>query len=97
MLNCRFLHAVYQTEGVSSDGHKKFFKKPWASTALMFFAMVLCLPIAWIASFIESRQKKAAATNREKEPLISPEQSERIKQHFCYDAFYGNRGDFVTR
>ena len=31
---------VYQTEGETFDGSIKNFKKPWASTALMFVAMV---------------------------------------------------------
>ncbi|EIE22282.1 hypothetical protein COCSUDRAFT_42626 [Coccomyxa subellipsoidea C-169] len=63
---------VYQTEGEDLSGHVKFFKKPWASTALMFVAMVMCLPIAWGASLIESRRKKSAASSEHK-PLLSDE------------------------
>ncbi len=40
MLCCDDIPAVYQTEGEDFDGHAKFFKKPWAATALMFAAMV---------------------------------------------------------
>lgn len=57
-------HAVYQTEGEDLNGHDKFFKKPWASTALMFFAMILCLPISWVAKC------KAASTGDERKPLL---------------------------
>lgn len=63
-------YAVYQTEGEDLSGHVKFFKKPWASTALMFVAMVMCLPIAWVASLVESRQKKSAVSSEHK-PLLS--------------------------
>ena len=65
-------YAVYQTEGEDLSGHVKFFKKPWASTALMFVAMVMCLPIAWVASLVESRLKKSAASSEHK-PLLSDE------------------------
>ncbi len=64
--------AVYQTEGEDLDGNTKYFKKPWASTALMFLAMVMCLPIAWIAAAIESRRKKSAASS-ERKPLLGEE------------------------
>ena len=62
--------AVYQTQGEDFDGHAKYFKKPWASTALMFFAMVFCLPIAWIASAVERSRKRRAAGSGEHEPLL---------------------------
>ena len=64
---------MYQTEGEDFDGKAKYFKKPWASTALMFFAMVFCLPIAWIASAIERRRKKAVASDGKNEPLLHQE------------------------
>ena len=64
--------AVYQTEGEDLSGHTKYFKKPWASTALMFVAMVMCLPIAWIAAAIESHRKKSAASS-ERKPLLGEE------------------------
>ncbi|BDA43255.1 Solute carrier family 35 member F6 [Coccomyxa sp. Obi] len=66
-----FSKVVYQTEGEDMSGHPKYFKKPWASTALMFLAMVMCLPIAWIAAAIESRRKKSAASERK--PLLGEE------------------------
>ncbi|CAL5221472.1 g3669 [Coccomyxa viridis] len=59
---------VYQTEGETFDGSIKSFKKPWASTALMFVAMVMCLPIAWIARLVEMEKKKKSSD--ESKPLI---------------------------
>ncbi|CAK0780911.1 hypothetical protein CVIRNUC_005219 [Coccomyxa viridis] len=59
---------VYQTEGETFDGSVKDFKKPWASTALMFVAMVMCLPIAWIARLVETHKKKKSSD--EQKPLL---------------------------
>ncbi|CAL8468753.1 g8293 [Coccomyxa elongata] len=67
-----FSKVVYQTEGEDLNGHTKYFKKPWASTALMFLAMVMCLPIAWIAAAIESHRRKSAASS-ERKPLLGEE------------------------
>ena len=66
---------MYQTQGQDFDGHAKFFKKPWASTALMFVAMVFCLPIAWIGTAIEARMKKRAAGSSEHEPLLNGDEN----------------------
>ena len=55
-------------EGEIFDGSVKDFKKPWASTALMFVAMVMCLPIAWIARLVETHKKKQ--NNDESKPLL---------------------------
>ena len=56
------------TEGETFNHHIKKFEKPWASTALMFLAMVMCLPIAWVARLVEERKKKK--TSEEKKPLL---------------------------
>lgn len=80
------------------SGHPKYFKKPWASTALMFVAMVLCLPIAWIAAAIEAHRKESAASS-ERKPLLgeegetSTEQGKRDSAHSpkaqCPSGLYG--------
>ena len=39
-----------------------------ASTALMFVAMVMCLPIAWIARLVETHKKRKSSD--EQKPLL---------------------------
>lgn len=84
--------AVYQTEGEDFDGNVKYFKKPWASTALMFFAMVFCLPIAWIASAIERRRKRGVARDGKHEPLLQQEgeQSDGTES-LCHNSVIANQ------
>eukprot|EP00877_Chromochloris_zofingiensis_P014883 jgi/Chrzof1/9649/Cz04g10280.t1 len=61
---------VYQLKGEGIDGSDKLFRKPWATTTLMFMSMVLCLPI----SFILERRKKAniqRTVSDHQEPLLT--------------------------
>jgi hypothetical protein len=52
------VHAVYQLEAPDCSGTAKPFEKPWLQTALMFVAMALCLPIAWIQQKWQARHQQ---------------------------------------
>ena len=87
---------MYQTEGEDFDGHAKYFKKPWASTALMFFAMAFCLPIAWIASAIERQRKRAIAGDGKHEPLLHQEGEQSNGTQFCLNLHHADEFQAAT-
>lgn len=49
---------MYQLDAPDCNGTVKPFEKPWLVTALMFLAMAMCLPVAWIQQRWESAQLK---------------------------------------
>lgn len=62
------------SQGPGLDGQIKHFEKPWASTALMFIAMALCLPAAALVRRMRSwlrRMDVAAAGSGLHEPLLA--------------------------
>lgn len=53
---------VYELSGKTQSGAEKLFRKPWASTAIMFLGMSLCLPLGWLLERFEAhRQAKKEA------------------------------------
>ncbi|GIL90033.1 hypothetical protein Vretimale_18135 [Volvox reticuliferus] len=60
-----FAKIVYELKSTGVNGHEKYFRKPWAMTALMFLGMSFCLPLAY---YQERRAKKRSAAE---DPLLS--------------------------
>lgn len=67
------VNTVYQLEAPDCSGTVKPFEKPWLQTALMFVAMALCLPIAWV-------QDRWSAARRRKQQ----QQQHTRKQHAAH-------------
>lgn len=63
---------MYQLRAPDCSGTVKPFEKPWLQTALMFVAMALCLPIAWIqthwAATRNRRNKHAHGADANQQP-----------------------------
>ncbi|KAK9811225.1 hypothetical protein WJX72_000252 [[Myrmecia] bisecta] len=65
-INSLLSKIVYELKGPGlHDEH--YFRKPWATTACMFLAMALCLPISWVAQWNKRRQ---AGGTENQEPLL---------------------------
>ena len=61
-------------QGPDLNEQPKHFEKPWASTAIMFVAMALCLPAAALVRRLRSllrRMDAAAAGSELREPLLA--------------------------
>ncbi|KAK9843952.1 hypothetical protein WJX81_000335 [Elliptochloris bilobata] len=69
-LSSIFSKIVYQTEGKDLNGHTKLFRKPWATTSLMFLAMAFCLPIGAAVRARKRRQQRRAAEHDSSTPLL---------------------------
>lgn len=66
-----FESAVYGLRGRGLDGGIKTFEKPWASTALMFLGMALCLPLSLLLSAITKKRKKKQTFSEAVESAIA--------------------------
>lgn len=56
-------------QSTGSDGHERYFRKPWFMTTIMFVGMSFCLPLA----YLEERSKKsqpAEPASDGSEPLL---------------------------
>lgn len=71
---------MYQLEAPDCSGNVKKFEKPWLQTALMFIAMALCLPIAWIQQKWENKHHKQ-------------QQQQGDDGHAAHDVEEGQQGD----
>jgi hypothetical protein len=62
---------VYQLQGESAEGDVRYFRKPWLTTSLMFVAMSVCLPIAWVVDWYMKRHHPVQHTLDEgHQPLL---------------------------
>jgi hypothetical protein len=66
----RASRAVYELDGVSLDGHRHFFRKPWFMTTIMFVGMSFCLPLAYLEERSKNKREAAAAADGT-EPLLT--------------------------
>lgn len=66
---------LYQLSGLDLQGDPKLFRKPWASTLMMFLGMVIVLPVAVIQSRLQQRRQRSVrlggVAGETAQPLLS--------------------------
>lgn len=61
---------IYGLKGEGRDGSTKYFRKPWANTAVMFLGMAACLPVSFINARVQKAKKEKGNTSSSEQPLL---------------------------
>jgi drug/metabolite transporter (DMT)-like permease len=69
-LSSLFSKIIYGLRGEDKQGNGKYFRKPWASTAVMFVGMSFCLPIQALTDLSQRKQQQRRQQEDGTEPLL---------------------------